>query len=320
MNRLSRIRGGRFVYDRSRADRAAAGSRCIGRQNFPETVQGSGGASDGAGRQKTVRDPPARRKKGRKMTRGRIHSIETFGSVDGPGIRFVVFLKGCAMRCRFCHNADTWDGRSDDCRTADEVMAQALRYRSYWGSRGGITVSGGEPLLQIDFLLELFRKAKAAGIHTAIDTAGQPFTKEEPWFGKFRELMRYTDLLLVDIKQIRPLKHVRLTGVPNGNILDMIRYLDSIGKPVWIRQVLVPGWTDDPEDLKEERRFLDTLHNVERVEVLPYHTMGAYKWEKLGVPYPLAGVRPPTEEQVRQAEAILGAGEFAGQPEAGRTA
>ncbi|BAK46437.1 MAG: pyruvate formate-lyase-activating protein [Lachnospiraceae bacterium] len=245
------------------------------------------------------------------MIKGRIHSIETFGSVDGPGIRFVIFLKGCAMRCKFCHNADTWDGQSDDLRTADELIEQALRYKPYWGSEGGITVSGGEPLLQIDFLLELMKKAKERGIHTVIDTAGQPFRPEGEWFAKFEELMRYTDLLLVDIKQIDPMKHMKLTGVPNENILEMFRYLDKIKKPIWVRQVLVPGWTDDPEDLQKERAFLDTLSNIQKVEVLPYHSMGAYKWKKLGIPYALEGVQSPTGQQVKQAEEILGAGEFA---------
>ena len=131
--------------------------------------------------------------------KARVHSIETFGAVDGPGIRFVVFLKGCNLRCRFCHNADTWDPRSQDLRSADELLSQAKRYRNYWGKDGGITVSGGEPLLQIDFLLEFFQKAKEAGISTCIDTAGEPFTRQEPWFSKFEALMKVTDLLLVDI-------------------------------------------------------------------------------------------------------------------------
>lgn len=239
------------------------------------------------------------------MASARVHSIETFGAVDGPGIRFVVFLKGCNLRCRFCHNADTWDPESSDIRTADELLSRALRYRNYWGSEGGITVSGGEPLLQIDFLTEFFRKAKEAGVSTCIDTAGEPFTREEPWFSKFLELMKVTDLLLVDIKQIDRAKHIALTGKPNDNILDMLRCLSDLKKPVWIRQVLLPGWTDDEEDLRREASFIRTLQNVEKVEVLPYHTMGAYKWEKLGIPYPLEGVRPPDAEAVARAEKIL---------------
>lgn len=236
-----------------------------------------------------------------------VHSVETFGAVDGPGIRYVLFLKGCRMRCKFCHNPDTWNPRSKDMRSADEVLAQARRYRAYWGRDGGITVSGGEPLLQMDFLLELFTKAKAEGISTCIDTAGEPFTREEPWFSEFRQLMEVTDLLLVDIKHIDPEKHVALTGRPNDNILDMFRYLSETGKPVWIRQVLVPGWTDDEEDLKKTADFIRTLHNVKKVEVLPYHTMGIYKWKELGIPYPLEGVKTPTPEAVARAEKILGA-------------
>ena len=236
---------------------------------------------------------------------GRVHSVETFGSVDGPGIRFLIFLKGCSMRCRYCHNPDTWDPETDDLRTADELLTQAMRYRSYWGREGGITVSGGEALLQIDFLTELFRKAKAKGIHTCLDTSGQPFTRREPFFSKFAELMKYTDLLLFDLKQIDDAKHRNLTGHSNKNILDCARYLSDIGKPVWVRHVLVPGLTDNDDDLHALRAFIDTLHNVKRVEVLPYHTMGTYKWEQLGIPYTLKGVSAPTEERIKNAERIL---------------
>lgn len=241
------------------------------------------------------------------MMQGRIHSIETFGSVDGPGTRFIIFLQGCALRCLYCHNVDTWNGQGGTLRTADELLDQAERYRPYWGEEGGITVSGGEPLLQIDFLLKLFKKAKQRGIHTCIDTAGQPFTRQEPFFSKFRELMQVTDLLLVDVKHIDPEAHEKLTGKPNANILDMFRYLSEIGKPIWVRQVLVPGYTDDPEALKRMRAFLDMLTNVERVEVLPYHSMGLYKWEELGIPNQLRDVQPPTEEAVQRAREILGA-------------
>ena len=236
---------------------------------------------------------------------GRVHSVETFGSVDGPGIRFLIFLKGCSMRCRYCHNPDTWDPETDDLRTADELLTQAMRYRSYWGREGGITVSGGEALLQIDFLTELFRKAKAKGIHTCLDTSGQPFTRREPFFSKFAELMKYTDLLLFDLKQIDDAKHRELTGRTNCNILDCARYLSDIGKPIWVRHVLVPGVTDNDDDLHALRAFIDSLQNVKRVEVLPYHAMGTYKWEQLGIPYTLKDVSAPSEERVRNAEHIL---------------
>ena len=236
---------------------------------------------------------------------GRVHSVETFGSVDGPGIRFLIFLRGCSMRCRYCHNPDTWDPETDDLRTADELLTQAMRYRSYWGREGGITVSGGEALLQIDFLTELFRKAKAKGIHTCLDTSGQPFTRREPFFSKFAELMKYTDLLLFDLKQIDDAKHRELTGRTNRNILDCARYLSDIGKPIWVRHVLVPGVTDNDDDLHALRAFIDTLQNVKRVEVLPYHAMGTYKWEQLGIPYTLKDVSAPSEERVRNAEHIL---------------
>jgi pyruvate formate lyase activating enzyme len=239
------------------------------------------------------------------MITGAIHSTESFGAVDGPGIRFVIFFKGCRMRCRYCHNADTWDPHSDDMRTAGELLDQAEKYRSYWGKDGGITVSGGEPLLQIDFLLDLFIKAKARGISTVIDTAGQPFTKEEPFFSKFRELMKYTDLLLLDIKHIDPEQHLRLTGQPNGNIIEMFRYLSDTEKPVWIRQVLVPGITDDDGYLQRTRDFITTLGNVRKIEVLPYHALGSYKWKELGIPYPLEGVKTPDAERVKNAERIL---------------
>lgn len=239
------------------------------------------------------------------MIQGAIHSTESFGSVDGPGVRFIIFLKGCKMRCRYCHNVDTWDPHSNDLRTADELLDQAERYRSYWGKEGGITVSGGEPLLQIDFLLDLFKKAKARGINTTIDTAGQPFTREEPFFSKFQELMQYTDLLLMDIKHIDPVEHRKLTGQPNDNIIDMFRYLSDIGKPIWIRHVLIPGITDDDGYLQRTRDFILTLRNVKKIEVLPYHSMGEYKWKEMGIPYSLEGTESPSAERVTNAERIL---------------
>ena len=239
------------------------------------------------------------------MTLANVHSIETFGSVDGPGLRYILFLKGCRLRCAFCHNADTWDLNSEDQRSADEILDHAERYRSYWGSEGGITVSGGEPLLQMDFLIELFKKAKQRNINTCIDTAGEPFTKKGEWFTKFEELMHYTDILLVDIKHIDRNKHIRLTGKPNDNSLEMFHYLSDINKPIWIRQVLVPGWTDDIEDLKKTRAFIETLSNVKKIEILPYHNMGAYKWEKLGMKYPLEGVEAPDKDSIELADKVL---------------
>lgn len=239
------------------------------------------------------------------MVNASVHSVETFGSVDGPGIRFILFLQGCRMRCAFCHNADSWQINDRDMRSSDEILKQALRYRPYWGKEGGITVSGGEPLLQIDFLIELFTKAKKLDIHTCIDTAGEPFTKNQEWLCKFDALMKVTDLLLVDIKHIDSQKHISLTGKDNHNILDMLRYLDEIHKPIWIRQVLVPGWTDDIDDLKKTRAFINTLHNVKKVEILPYHSLGAYKWKKLGIRYPLEGIESPTNESIQIAEHIL---------------
>lgn len=275
-------------------------------------------------------------------TTGYIHSIDSFGSVDGPGVRFVTFLQGCHMRCRYCHNPDTWKLANADAvseqqisenaaqahantvqntasdsaapssvcnykeMTPSALIRQALRYKRYWGKEGGITVSGGEPLLQIDFMNELFRLAKENGVGTVLDTAGQPFTRENPFFSKLTDLMENTDLVMLDLKHIDPEKHRALTGHTNENILAFARYLNEIGKPMWIRHVLVPGVTDDNENLHGIRAFLDTLSNVKKVEVLPYHTLGIYKWESLGIPYTLKDVDPPTADTVKRAEEILG--------------
>lgn len=236
---------------------------------------------------------------------GYIHSTESFGSVDGPGVRFIIFVSGCPLRCKYCHNPDTWKMEDGERFTSDEMLAKALRYRPYWKNIGGITVSGGEPLSQIDFVLDLFKKAKQNSVNTCIDTSGGPFTAEGPWFEKFQELMKYTDLLLVDIKHIDEESHVELTGHTGKNIKEMFRYLSDTNKPIWIRHVLVPGVTDDDGALERTRDFIRTLNNVKRVEVLPYHTLGIMKYQKMGIPYRLEGVDSPTADRLANARAIL---------------
>ena len=239
--------------------------------------------------------------------KGRIHSVESFGSADGPGVRYIVFLKGCNMRCQYCHNPDTWAKDGGELMTPEEVLKKALRYKTYWKEKGGITVSGGEALLQIDFVTELFRLAKEKGVNTCLDTSGNPFSLEEPFKSKFDELMKYTDLFMLDIKHMDDAAHRKLTGQTNQNILEMAAYLSDHGKAMWIRHVLVPGITTEEDELYRLRSFLDTLKTVERVEVLPYHTLGVFKWKELGIPYQLEGVDPPTKEQIDRAKDILGA-------------
>lgn len=239
------------------------------------------------------------------MLKGFIHSTESFGSVDGPGIRFIIFMQGCCMRCQFCHNPDSWQLGAGVEKTADELLAQAERFRPYWGEKGGITVSGGEALMQIDFLINLFEEAHARGITTCLDTSAQPFTRQGAFFAKFQRLMQATDTVLLDIKHIDDDAHRKLTRHTNRNILDCARFLDEIAKPVWIRHVLVPGITDSDDCLQRLAAFIRTLSNVERVEVLPYHTMGVFKYERLGIDYPLKDVLPPTAERVENARKIL---------------
>lgn len=234
---------------------------------------------------------------------GYIHSFETFGTVDGPGIRFVVFMQGCPMRCLYCHNPDTWTVGAGEAYTPQEVASKTLRYKSYFTGGGGVTVSGGEPMLQSEFVRELFSLLKESGIHTALDTSGVMFDENDKH--KFDELLSVTDLVLLDIKHIIDERHKRLTGHSNKNILAFARYLSDTDKPVWIRHVLVPGITDDDGYLKELSSFIKTLKNVKKVEVLPYHTMGAVKYEKLGIDYPLKGVKPPERERVLNAREIL---------------
>lgn len=247
--------------------------------------------------------------------KGYVHSIETFGLVDGPGVRYVLFVQGCKMRCRYCHNPETWKICTDEdekmdvglgWQTAKEAFDRAYRYQNYWKNNGGITVSGGEPLLQIDFVTELFRYAKGKGVHTTLDTSGSIYGEEPATVEKFEKLMEVTDLVMLDIKEMDEEKHKKLTGRSNKNILAMADKMNEMGKEMWIRHVLVPGLTDGKEDLKALRNKLDEWTNVSRVEILPYHTLGLFKWENLGIPYSLEGVPVPTEEQVKEAEEILG--------------
>lgn len=216
-------------------------------------------------------------------------------------------MQGCPMRCQYCHNPDSWKTRVGEQTTTDELLEKALRYRSYWGDKGGITVSGGEALMQMEFVTELFEKAHAMGINTCLDTSAQSFTRKSPWFDNFQKLMAVTDTILLDIKHIDDEEHRKLTRFSNENILDCARYLSEIAKPVWIRHVLVPGITDVDAYLHRLHDFLSTLKNIERIDVLPYHTLGTFKYEKLGIEYPLADVPTPTKERVDNARKILNA-------------
>ncbi len=236
---------------------------------------------------------------------GYVHSTESFGSVDGPGIRFIIFMQGCRMRCEFCHNPDTWNMGGGTPYTAEEMMVKALDYREYWGEEGGITVSGGEPLLHIDFLIEFFKLAKAEGVHVSLDTCGQPFTYEEPFFSRFEELMEYTDLVLMDVKHINNDIHKKYTMHSNESILNMAQYLSTRGIPMWLRHVLVPERSDYDHHLEQLNSFIEKLDSVEKVEVLPYHRLGVYKYKELGIPYKLEDIDPPTAERVANANRIL---------------
>lgn len=235
---------------------------------------------------------------------GYVHSLESFGLVDGPGVRFVVFLQGCAMRCKFCHNPETWKSGGEEW-TAEKLYERVYRYHKYWKNNGGITVSGGEPLLQMKFVTELFRLAKKDGVHTAIDTAGQPFSDDSQWLESFKELMSVTDLVILDLKEMDAEKHKSLTGFDNANILKMAQWLSDNGHSMWIRHVLVPNLTDDADGLQKMHEFISGLKTVERVEILPYHTLGIMKWNSLGIKYPLENTPVPTKEQIETAEKIL---------------
>ena len=233
---------------------------------------------------------------------GHIHSIESFGTVDGPGIRFVIFMQGCTLKCKYCHNRDTWKVNSGKKITIDVLVKEIQNYRTYIeNSGGGVTVSGGEPLLQAEFVTELFKNLKELGIHTALDTAGSI-----PLSPSIKELLKYTDLVLLDIKHIDDEKSKNLTGFSNKNNLEFAKYLNNINIPIWIRQVLVPGYTDDKFDLQKLKAFINSLSNVEKVELLPYHNLGKFKWDEIGDKYELENVVPPSQEDIKKAEQILG--------------
>lgn len=234
------------------------------------------------------------------MIKGRVHSIETFGTVDGPGIRYILFMQGCPLRCKYCHNRDTWDTKGGKEYTTDEIIDGALKYSSYMKfSGGGITVSGGEATLQPEFLTELFAKAKKNSIHTCLDTSG--FVDIE----KVDPILDNTDLVLLDLKHMVEEKSRDLTGVGVEKSLKLAKHLDERNIPVWIRHVLVPGVTDDVENLEKFGQFVSTLNNVERVELLPYHSIGVHKWESMGLDYELKNVEDATQEDVDKAAEII---------------
>lgn len=233
---------------------------------------------------------------------GKIHSIETFGTVDGPGIRYVIFLQGCHLRCKYCHNRDTWDTTVGTPKKVSELVQDIQKYSDYIKfSKGGVTVTGGEPLLQPKFLIALFAELKKLGYHTALDTSGMfPLTPE------VKQVLSLTDLVLLDIKHIDDEKCKDLVGFSNKLELEFANYLSENGIKMWIRQVIIPGITDDENDLIRLKEFLQTLKTVEKIELNPYHTLGVYKWEDLGLEYPLKGVRQANTEDIERAKRILG--------------
>ena len=237
---------------------------------------------------------------------GRIHSIETFGTVDGPGIRLVIFFQGCPLRCLYCHNPDSWNMAGGTRMSVEEILSRFQRNRKFY-KNGGITATGGEPMMQIDFLLELFSKAKKLGIHTCLDTSGIAFPADthSPVYDKIEKLMTVTDLVMLDIKHIDDKEHLSLTGRSNRLVLAFAKYLNRIHKPVWIRHVLVPGITYQEEALRDLGHFLGTLQNIEKIEILPYHSMGTVKYEKLGYHYALTNTPDATKTEAARAEQLI---------------
>jgi pyruvate formate lyase activating enzyme len=233
---------------------------------------------------------------------GKIHSIESFGTVDGPGIRLVVFMQGCPMRCLYCHNPDTWSVNGGREVSAQEIIDEYEKYKEFL-TNGGITITGGEPLMQIDFVTEVFMLAKQKNIHTCLDTSGVTFRSDST--EKFDRLMEYTDLILLDIKHIDSLKHKEITSHSNENILAFARYLKEKDIPVWIRHVVVEGYTDNEEDLLELGKFLSSMKNMKALDVLPYHDMGRVKYEKLGLEYPLKDIQPLSKSEAVKARDII---------------
>ncbi len=233
---------------------------------------------------------------------GNIHSIETCGTVDGPGIRFVVFTQGCPLRCQYCHNPDTWTTEENKKISVDEILQKYDGVKEFLRN-GGLTVTGGEPLLQIDFVTSLFKAAKLKNIHTALDTSGILFNKKNT--SKIDELLKYTDLVLLDIKHIDDVEHKKLTGMSNVNVLDFAKYLSDKNIPVWIRHVVVPQITDNDEYLTRLGQFLSTLKNIQALDVLPYHDMAIPKYENLGIDYPLRGVPPLSKQEAIKARDII---------------
>ena len=232
---------------------------------------------------------------------GNIHSFENFSTFDGPGIRFVIFMQGCFMKCKFCHNVDMLKLNIGKNLSSDYIIKKSLKFKEYWGENGGITVSGGEPLLQLEFLIDLFIKAKKKKINTVIDTSGILFKKSK----KFSILLKYTDLFLIDIKHIDEKEHKKLTGFSNKNILNMLKYLSKKKKNVWIRHVLIPKYTDFDIYLIKLKKFIKTLNNIKKIEILPYTDIGKYKWYKLGLKYELENIKSPTIERIVNAKKIL---------------
>lgn len=232
---------------------------------------------------------------------GKIHSFETLGAVDGPGIRFIIFMQGCHLQCKYCHNRDTWNLHEGTKYTVTEIYEKIMKYKNYFiASNGGVTASGGEPLLQVDFLIALFKKLKSSGISTAIDTSGMITITE-----KIKELIDLTDLFLVDIKSINDKICQNLVGRSNKQELEFIKYLDSINKEIWIRQVVVPTITDKEEDLYKLRDFINSINSIKKVDLLPYHDLGKYKWLQLNEKYPLENIRTATNSDIERVKKIL---------------
>ena len=237
---------------------------------------------------------------------GRIHSLESFGTVDGPGTRFVVFVQGCPMRCAYCHNPDTWEMNGGTMMEPSYIIEQYERNSAFYQNGGGLTVTGGEPLMQVDFLIDLFTLAKEKNIHTCIDSSGIAFNPgNTAWIEKLDKLMTLTDLVMLDIKHINPDKHKELTSQPNQHILEFAAYLNEKHVDMWIRHVVVPGITDDDQYLFELGYFIGQFNNLKALDVLPYHTMGEAKYKKLGITYKLAGVPAMDKDKVVEKKQVI---------------